>query len=123
MRIKEIAFTAYPVADMVRARRFYEEVLGLKASKTWGEGVPSWVEYEIGAGCLALVAGANEGWPPANAGPAAALEVEDFPDSMARLKEAGVKFLWEPNQTPVCWMAVVLDPDENRLVLHHRKQG
>ena len=30
IRYKEIAFTAYPVTDVGRARRFYEGVLGLK---------------------------------------------------------------------------------------------
>src|SRR5688572_22665733 len=30
VRIKEVAFTGYPVTDMTRARAFYETVLGLK---------------------------------------------------------------------------------------------
>lgn len=123
MTIKEIAFTAYPVTDMTRARRFYEGVLGLKTSRAWGdESNPSWVEYDIGPGCLAIVAGGAE-WPPANGGPGAALEVDDFDAWVKRMKAEQVKFLWEPQETPVCWMAVVLDPDENRLTLHHRKNS
>lgn len=30
IRYKEIAFVAYPVTDVIRARKFYEGVLGLK---------------------------------------------------------------------------------------------
>jgi predicted enzyme related to lactoylglutathione lyase len=124
MKFKEIAFTGYPVTDMARARQFYEGVLGLTTSRTWGDNdAPSWLEYDIGPGCLALVADENASWPPANAGPAAALEVDDFEACIAKLKAAGIKFLWEPQETPVCWMAVVLDPDENRLVIHRRKAG
>ena len=122
MRITEIAFTGYPVTDMSRARAFYEQILGLKSSREWGDqGNPTWVEYDIGPGCLAIVSGAGDKWPPANAGPAAALEVDDFKGFVQRLKDAGVKFLWEPQESPMCWMAVVLDPDENRLAIHHRK--
>lgn len=31
--IKHIAFTLYPVTDMARARRFYEETLGLRLTR------------------------------------------------------------------------------------------
>jgi predicted enzyme related to lactoylglutathione lyase len=122
MRITEIAFTGYPVTAMPRARQFYEGVLNLAVARTWGSAEdPQWVEYDIGGGCLAIVAGGAEEWLPANAGPAAALEVDDFSAWMAHLKQAEVKFLWEPQESPVCWMAVVLDPDENRVVIHQRK--
>jgi predicted enzyme related to lactoylglutathione lyase len=123
MKIKEIAFTGYPVTDMARAKAFYEGVLGLTVSRAWGDAAnPKWIEYDIGSGCLALMDG-GEGWPPANAGPAAALEVDDFQGYIDKLKAGGVKFLWEPQESPPCWMAVVLDPDGNRLVIHHRKAG
>ncbi len=122
MKISEIAFTAYPVTDMARARKFYEGVLGLTVSRLWGpDDNPQWVEYNIGEGCLAVVTGAGDAWPPANAGPAVALEVEDFDAAVAELKAAGVKFFWEPHENPPCWMTVILDPDENRVCLHHRK--
>jgi len=47
--------------------------------------------------------------------------VEDFPGAIAELKSAGVKFFWPPQESPGCHMAGVLDPDENRVVIHHRK--
>lgn len=124
MRITEIAFTGYPVTNMQRARAFYEGVLGLTLSRKWGEpDKPSWVEYDIGDGCLAIISGDDANWPPANAGPAAALEVDDFQGYVDKVKAAGVTFQWEPQESKICWMAVVLDPDRNRLVIHHRKNG
>jgi predicted enzyme related to lactoylglutathione lyase len=49
--------------------------------------------------------------------------VDDFPGYVDKLKAAGVKFLWEPQESKMCWMAVVQDPDGNRLAIHHRKTG
>ncbi|HRE83401.1 MAG TPA: VOC family protein [Opitutaceae bacterium] len=122
MKITEIAFTGYPVTDMQRSRDFYEKTLGLSVSRKWGQDDdPQWVEYDIGSGCLALITGAGDKWPPANAGPAVALEVDDFDGFMTKLRTAGTKFLWEPQDSPMCRMAIILDPDENRLALHHRK--
>lgn len=122
MKILELAFTGYPVNDMARARQFYEGVLGLTVSRTFGDnGKPTWVEYDIGPGCLAIITGAGDQWPPADAGPAVALEVDDFDGYVKKCRDAGATFRWEPQDSPMCRMAVVLDPDGNRLVLHHRK--
>ena len=121
MKITEIAFSGYPVTDMARARSFYEGVLGLTFARAWGPAEnPHWVEFDIGTGCLALISG-DADWPPANGGPAIALEVDDFEGLVAKLRDHGVKFLWEPSEHGACWMAVVLDPEGNRLVIHHQK--
>lgn len=123
MKITELAFTGTPVTDMKRAKAFYEGVLGLKKARGFGqsEGDEQWVEYDIGAGCLAIITGAADQWPPRAAGTAAALEVEDFEGAVAELKKANVKFIWDPRESPGCWMTVVTDPDGNWVVLHKRK--
>ena len=123
MQITEIAFTGYSVTDMKRAKDFYEGVLGLNKSRGFGqhEGEEQWIEYDIGPGCLALISGGGKDWSPSPTGTAAALEVDDFPGFVTKLRECGVKFIYEPIETPVCWMLVVADPDGNRVVLHHRK--
>ena len=121
MQVTEIAFTAYSVTDMKRARAFYEGVLGLTKSRAFGlEGRESWIEYDIGPGCLALVIGGDE-WPPSAAGSAAALEVGDLDGFMAKAAGGGVKIIVPIQDYPPCRMAVVADPDGNRIVLHHRK--
>lgn len=124
MQIVEIAFTGYSVTDMNRAKAFYEGVLGLKKSRGFGqfEGEEQWVEYDIGPGCLALISGGGKDWPPSTTGTAAAFEVDDFDGYVAKLRNRGVPFIFEPRETPVCWMVVVADPDGNRVVLHQRKK-
>ncbi|MGH7231478.1 MAG: VOC family protein [Nitrospiraceae bacterium] len=39
--ITSIAFTVYPVTDLARARRFYEETLGLTVSRNFRD---EWAE-------------------------------------------------------------------------------
>lgn len=123
MKIVEIAFTGYSVTDMKRSKAFYEGVLGLKKSRAFGEheGEDMWAEYDIGEGCLALISGGGDDWPPSSTGTAAAFEVEDFEASVKALREAGTKLIWEPKECAACWMAVVADPDGNRVVIHKRK--
>ena len=125
MKITDIAFTGYSVTQMERSRQFYEGVLGLQKSREFGqhEGNAQWVEYDIGAGCLALIAGGGDFWPPHPAGTAVALEVDDFDGYVKRLREHETKFVLEPYESPICWMAVVEDPDKNWLTIHHRKPG
>ena len=123
MRVTEISFVGYSVARMKRAKEFYEGVLGLKKSRAFGqhEGDDQWVEYDIGAGCLAIISGGTQEWPPGSTGVAAALEVEDFAATIAELRASRVPFVFEPVETPICWTAVVNDPDGNRVVIHQRK--
>ena len=123
MKITEIAFTGYSVTDMKRAKGFYEGVLGLKKSRGFSqqEGEEQWVEYDIGSGCLALINSAGQDWPPHPAGTAAAFEVDDFEGYIGRLRDSGIKVVWETQETPICRMAVVADPDGNWVVIHQRK--
>ena len=123
LKITEIAFSCYPVTDMVRARKFYEGVLGLKASYHAGEpGGMEWTEYDIANGTLSIGAGAP-GWKPTAEGCSVGLEVEDFEAAIAHLKVNSVKFHMEPFETPVCRMAFVHDPDGNAICIHKRKPG
>ena len=93
MKVLEIAFTGYSVTDMKRAKGFYEGLLGLQKSRAFGqhEGEDQWAEYDIGAGCLAIIAGGGDQWPPSPVGTAAAFEVDDFDGCVAKMREAGVK--------------------------------
>jgi predicted enzyme related to lactoylglutathione lyase len=118
MKIKEIGFVAVPVTDIPRARKFYEEVLGLNVSEEMMSG--KWVEYAIGDQILAI-ANVGEQWTPSNQGTAAALEVEDFNETIRQLKNQHVRFAAEPFETPCCHMAVVQDPDNNKLIIHKLK--
>jgi predicted enzyme related to lactoylglutathione lyase len=121
-RVIEIAFTGYPVTDITRARAFYEGVLGLKSSSVFGSEGKNWIEYDIGPGTIAITNMSPE-WKPSTSGPAIALEVADFDEAITALRAAAVKFLIEPTNSPVCKLAVVLDPDGNSLAIHKRNAG
>ncbi|TVR50468.1 MAG: VOC family protein [Puniceicoccaceae bacterium] len=119
MKITELAFVAYPVTDVDRARRFYRDVLGLKETMAEHfEGNQWWVEYEIGPATLAL----SNAWPMSGGGaPVAALEVPDLDAALAELKAAGHPPVYGPVETPVCRFFGVADPDNNGITLHQRK--
>ena len=120
LKVIEIAFTCYPVIDMARARKFYEDVLGLKPTMVVGEpGGMQWTEYDIGSGTLALGCGAPD-WKPRADGCCAGLEMEDFDSAIADLRAKGVKFTTEPFPTPVCQMAFISDPEGNNICIHKR---
>jgi predicted enzyme related to lactoylglutathione lyase len=118
MKVKEIGFVAIPVTDVLRARKFYEEVLGLKKSGEFLEG--RWIEYGVGKDTLAI-ANVGDTWTPSDQGTGAALEMEDFEVAIAELRKANVPFAADPFETPVCHMAVVQDPDGNKLMIHGLK--
>jgi predicted enzyme related to lactoylglutathione lyase len=118
MKVNAIGFVGIPVTDLKRAREFYEEVLGLKVSEEMMSG--RWIEYVVGDGTLAI-ANVGEHWRPSDQGTGAALEVENFEDAIKRLKDRQVRFAAEPFETPCCRMAVVQDPDGNKLMIHKLK--
>jgi predicted enzyme related to lactoylglutathione lyase len=116
MKITTIAFVGIPVTDMKRAREFYEGVLGLQPDpEMTGE---MWTEYSIGEGTLAIAC-VGEMWKPSDQGTSAALEVESLEDAIARLEERKISF--EKVDSPVCRMALIQDPDGNKLTIHKLK--
>jgi predicted enzyme related to lactoylglutathione lyase len=121
IRYKEIAFIAYPVTDIARARQFYEGVLNLKPNAPLESEHPHWIEYDIGSGTLGI--GSSPQWLPSQDGASVALEVEDFDAAVASLREHNVPIIIGPMEMPTCHMATVCDPDGNKLTLHRRKVG
>jgi predicted enzyme related to lactoylglutathione lyase len=117
MQVNEIAFSIYPVADLKRARAFYEGTLGLKPGMAFEGENAGYIEYEIGPGVMAIGAGSEQ------LRPSVALEVEDFDAAIKELREAGSKFVIEPLDLPGCRMAAILDPDGNTITIHRRKSA
>ncbi len=132
IRAKEIAFVGYPVTDTARAREFYGKTLGLKESSYMefpemheGAGKGAWIEYDIGAGTLAV----TNCWQPAPkdrpckaGGPNIAIEVEDLDAAFAHLEKAGVEIVVPIQNTPVCRFFVLCDLDGNGITLHQHKK-
>ena len=71
--VKHIAFTVYPVTDMVRARAFYEGDLGLNPLINHEK----WVEYDLSGVCFALTKMMEGVTPSASAGGQIAFEVDN----------------------------------------------
>jgi len=122
MKVLEIAFVGYPVTDLKRARNFYEGTLGLAVSRTFGNEEQGWIEYDLGPNTLAIGNGAQD-WKPAAGGGCVALEVESMDAAVATLTERGHKPFMGPFETPVCFMAIVSDPDGNSVTIHQRKKA
>ena len=119
MKVERIAFVGVPVADMKRARAFYEGVLGLEVGEEMMGG--EWIEYDAGGDTIAITT-ANEHFKPSEQGTSFALEVADFDPAITKLKGAAVRFALEPFESPVCHVAVVQDPDGNKIMIHKLKR-
>jgi predicted enzyme related to lactoylglutathione lyase len=118
-RVRGIAFTMYPVTDMKRARKFYEEDLGLRVSTNFrGE----WIEYHLRENCFAITSMLQGRVSPgADSGGSVAFEVCNLDKFVADLRQKGIRIQADPFETPVCRMAVLLDPEGNAFTLHERK--
>jgi len=114
--ITEVAFFCYPVSSIPAARRFYEEVLGLKLEHNFAD---QWLEYGISGTTLAITSMDQEHTPGVKGG-VIAFEVDDLDAFVARLREKQVKVVHEPMTTPVCRLAVIADPDGNEIIIHKR---
>ncbi len=113
--IQRIAFTMYPVKDLARARRFYEEDLGLALTRSFFD---CWYEYDLEGGCFAMTTNVEGVTPSAEAGGSLAFEVDDVDGCVERLRAKGIQVKREPFSTPVCRMAVIVDPEGNAVILH-----
>jgi predicted enzyme related to lactoylglutathione lyase len=123
MQASAVDFVVYGVRDLGQAVAFYHETLGLPV----GDAFPEfrWAEFAAGNVTLAVVeVPAAEAPQPGYAGGATvALAVPDVPAAVAELRGKGVRVLTESEESPVCHIATISDPDGNRLFLHQRKDG
>ena len=117
IQVKEIAFVFHAVTDIPRARKFYEDLLGLKPGMQV-EFAPGqwWIEYDVAGQAVALT-NAMPGKPSA----ALALEVADLDTALKAAKAAGAKVTMEIMEFKPCRMFQVEDPDGNGITLHQRK--
>lgn len=116
--LRKVAFTMYPVADMPRARAFYEETLGLTPGSVSAGGNGGWVEYDLpGGGCFAITT-FTQAKPGSGEGGMIAFEVADLDALVADLEGKGVTFASDLITSPVCRMRVMKDSEGNGVLLH-----
>jgi predicted enzyme related to lactoylglutathione lyase len=118
MQVTGVDFITVPTRDFDKAREFYGSVLGLEASKQWGD-MPA-AEYETGSLTIAIMQSDAFGLEFAPHKHPVALHVDDVEASRSELEGKGVKFVAETMDSGVCHMAHFTDPDGNALMLHHR---
>lgn len=121
MQVRGVDFVLLSVTDVERSAAFYRDTLGLKATAEWP---PSWYEFEAGKTTIAIGVPPDEApQPPFNGGTTVALAVADAKSAMEELRAKGVPVLQDVQETPVCFMGLIADPDGNLLWLHQRKDG
>jgi predicted enzyme related to lactoylglutathione lyase len=115
--VSEIAFFAYSVRDVPRARAFYGQIMGLRESEVASD---HWVEYDVGGTTFGIGNGEGLGFEPGTS-TGAVFEVEDVPAVRQRLLAAGVE-VGDVHEFPACVACFARDPDGNRFGLHQRRQ-
>jgi predicted enzyme related to lactoylglutathione lyase len=123
MQPRAIDFVVYGVSSLEKALPFYRDTLGLQPAGEPYEG--KWQEFSLGSSTLAI-GEPPWGQPPekgARGGATVAIAVPDIKAALDELRSKGVPVTWGPQETPVCWLAGIADPDGNAITLHQRKDG
>ncbi|PWU13712.1 MAG: glyoxalase [Verrucomicrobia bacterium] len=118
--VRAVDFVMYSSRDMRKTRKFYQELFGLKRGGEWND---SWSEFRTAPITLCLNGPSKTPGSKWQGTPALALAVEDIHSAIAACRARKVRILQEPVETRVCWMALVSDPEGNRICLHQRKDG
>jgi predicted enzyme related to lactoylglutathione lyase len=121
MKVKAVDFVSFSVTDMDKSEAFYRDVLGLDVEVPRGERgtrASGYMELDAGGVAIGLVA-----MPQPHPNAVVAFAVDSVTDAVEELRGKGVPIAMETIETPVCWMAVVEDPDGNKILLHQRKDG
>lgn len=114
--VKDIAFVAYSVRDVPRARAFYRDALGLTPGDEFGD---HWIEFNVGNSTFGIGNGESLGFEP-GASTGAAFEVDDIHGTRDRLKASGAE-VGEVHEFPACVTCFCRDPEGNRFALHQRR--
>ncbi len=118
MKVKGVDFVFYYITDLKRSLVFYRDILGLKVTQE----KESWAELQAGSVTIAIgnfgpIKGKQEG------GAAVAFAVDDVKEALEFVKSKKVPVKMDIYESGVCFMAIILDPDGNEVMLHHRKDG
>ena len=111
-----MAFFAYSVRDVPRARASIASTLGLEAGDSFGD---HWVEFNVGNTTFGIGNGEGLGFEP-GASTGAAFEVDDMREMRERLKASGVE-VGEVHEFPACFTCFARDPEGNRFAIHQRR--
>ncbi len=115
-KVSGIDATYYYAADLGRATKFYNELLGLEPTMQYEDMVSEWTFpggetfglYKPHSGDVQTSHGVM-------------FAVGDLESAVSQHKARGVKFHGDLEDTPACRMAFGEDPEGNTFILHQRK--
>jgi catechol 2,3-dioxygenase-like lactoylglutathione lyase family enzyme len=113
MQVEQVDFVSVPTRDLERAVAFYRDVLGLKESE-FSEG-----ELETLNVTLSFWSPEADGEPFQANTAGVALRVADVEAAVEEFRAAGGEVIGVED-SGVCHMGFVKDPDGNTLILHRR---
>ena len=113
MQVEQVDFVSVPTRDMERALAFYREVLGLPESE-YSEG-----EVETANVTLSFWNPEADGEPFQASTAGVALRVADVEVAVEAFRAGGGEVMGVED-SGVCHMGFVKDPDGNVLILHRR---
>jgi catechol 2,3-dioxygenase-like lactoylglutathione lyase family enzyme len=113
MEVEQVDFVSVPTRDVARAIAFYRDVLGLPVSE-YTDG-----EVETSNVTLGFWQPEEQGEPFVPNENGIGLRVADVHDAVEEVRAAGAEVIGIED-TGVCHMGFVKDPDGNVIILHRR---
>ena len=119
IKITGMDLSGYMVKDAPRAIAFYRDVLGLEPVQVYPDDRGA--EYELPDGTTFGLWGGGGFVMPFQPSNGILFAVDDFDAAVEALKGRGIPIVMQ-HETPVCYMAMIQDPEGNSVTLHKRKQ-
>jgi catechol 2,3-dioxygenase-like lactoylglutathione lyase family enzyme len=116
MQVRALDYIGITVSDLDRALTFYRDVLGLSVGfleREWG-----YAELALPPTTIVLSVLSPDAPTELRAPFGGAISV-----ALAEVRERGVPVLLDTVDGSWCEQALIADPDGNRILLHHRKDG
>lgn len=118
-------WTTIHVKNMEVSVDFYQQVIGLTIDSRFqaGAGVEITLlkDDRIGTPILELLQNGNEKAEKINGNPVLGFEVQNYEDSVAFVREKGIKIVGEPMETPKFKWFTIVDPDGMNINLFQKK--
>ena len=114
--VNGVDFATVSANDHEASVRFYEDVLGLERSKSWGD-LPA-TEFETGSLTIAVVDWTGFGRENSPNPNAIVLHVDDVREAKETLEGRGVEFIVDVIDSGFCLQAYFTDPGGNALGIH-----
>lgn len=123
MNIRGTDFVCYQTSDIDKSIEFYRDTLGLEMYGYFEE--VKWAEFNAGNATFAVndPSAFDASMKARSGGGCVAFAVDDLEEAMKELEEKGVPVVFPTQESPVCHVACVSDPDGNQVWLHRRKDG